>query len=107
MSVYKSKASPFYHYDFQIDGNRFHGTTKTRNKRDAEAVERQLKEQARRDAEQARKTGNAPMTIDTAVGRYWMEKGKHRANNKSFFSSLERTNANSSGGENPNLKMPK
>ncbi len=90
MSVYKSKASPFYQYDFQIDGNRFYGTTKTRNKRDAEAMERQLKEQARRDAEQARKTGSAPMTIDTAVGRYWTEKGQHRANNKSFFSALER-----------------
>lgn len=90
MSVYKSKASPFYHYDFQIDGNRFHGTTKTRNKRDAEAVERQLKEQARRDAEQARKTGNAPMTIDTAVGLYWTQKAQHRLDKKHAFSALEK-----------------
>jgi integrase len=90
MSVYKSKASPFYHYDFQIDGNRFHGTTKTRNKRDAEAMERQLKEQARRDAEQARKTGNGPMTIDTAVGLYWTQKAQHRIGKKHVFSALEK-----------------
>jgi hypothetical protein len=44
MSVYQSKASPFYHRDFQIDGN--YGTTKTRNRRDAEAVKRQLKKQS-------------------------------------------------------------
>lgn len=90
MSVYKSKASPFYQYDFQISGLRFHGTTKARNKRDAEAVERQLKDQAKRDAEQFRKTGNAPLTIDTAVGRYWTEKAQYRADKDSWFSVLER-----------------
>jgi len=90
MSVYKSKASPFYQYDFQIAGHRFHGTTKARNKRDAEAVERRLKEQAKRDTEQFRKTGCAPLTIDTAVGRYWTEKGRYRVNSARFFAALER-----------------
>ncbi|QRY69287.1 site-specific integrase [Ensifer sp. PDNC004] len=90
MSVYKSKASPFYHYDFWFNCHRFHGTTKARNKRDAEAIERQLKEQARRDADQFRRTGKAPMTIDTAVGRYWTEKAQFRADKEEFFGVLER-----------------
>lgn len=90
MSVYKSKASPYYQYDFMLNGRRFYGTTKARNKRDAEAMERQLKEQARRDTDQFRKTGNAPMTIDTAVGRYWTEKGQFRTDKKEYFQVLER-----------------
>ncbi|WP_412550021.1 tyrosine-type recombinase/integrase [Sinorhizobium americanum] len=73
-----------------MHGHRFHGTTKARNKRDAETVERRLKESARRDVEQLRKTGNAPLTIDMAVGRYWTEKGQYRVARKQFFAALER-----------------
>lgn len=87
MSVYKGKGSPYYRYDFQINGHRFHGTTKARNKRDAEAIEKQLKQKAKQDVEQFRKTGNAPLTIDTAVGRYWTEKGQYRKDK--VFSMLE------------------
>ncbi|MGO7658876.1 tyrosine-type recombinase/integrase [Rhizobium ruizarguesonis] len=90
MSVYKPKASPYYLYDFQVSGNRFHGSTKARNKRDAEAIERTLKEKAKQDAAQSRKTGNAPLTIDVAVGRYWTEVAQHLSNNAKYFASLER-----------------
>ncbi|WEA61802.1 integrase [Rhizobium sp. BJ04] len=89
MSVYKPKSSPFYHYDFEISGHRFHGTTKTRNKRDAEAIERQLKEAAKCEVEQLRKTGNVPMTIDMAVGRYWTEKAQYRSDKEEFFRVLD------------------
>ena len=94
MSVYKTKTSPFYRYDFQIDGNRFHGSTKARNRREAESVERGLKEAANKDIEQFRKTGSVPLTIDTAVGRYWTEKGQYRSGTssgtKAYFALLER-----------------
>jgi len=45
MSVYKDKdgRSPYWHYDFQINGRRFHGSTKTRT---AEAFERAVRERA-------------------------------------------------------------
>jgi Meiotically up-regulated gene 113 len=48
MSVYKDKdgRSPYWHYDFQINGRRFHGSTKTRTERDAEAFERAVRERA-------------------------------------------------------------
>ncbi|MFA1676252.1 tyrosine-type recombinase/integrase [Rhizobium mongolense] len=73
-----------------MNGRRFHGTTKARNRRDAEAIERQLKEQAKRDAEQLRKSGNTPLTIDTAIGRYWTEMAQYRADKDTYFSVLER-----------------
>ena len=41
MSVYKSKNSPYWQYDFQYQGVRFHGSTGTTQKRAAEAIERQ------------------------------------------------------------------
>ncbi|MGO6679767.1 tyrosine-type recombinase/integrase [Rhizobium leguminosarum] len=90
MSVYKSKASPFYQYDFQINGHRFHGTTKARNRRDAQAVERDAREKAKKEVQQLRKTGSLPLTIDLAVGRYWIEKGQYRKNKQSHFLVLSR-----------------
>jgi hypothetical protein len=48
MSVYKHKDSPFYHYDFQFKGNRFHGSTGCTSKREAEAFERNERDQAKR-----------------------------------------------------------
>lgn len=90
MSVYKNKASPYYRFDFQIDGHRFHGTTKARNKRDAETVERRLKDEARRNVEVARKTGEGPLTIDMAIGRYWTEKGQFLSRKQGYYNILER-----------------
>jgi len=48
MSVYKRKQSPFYHFDFQFKGNRFHGSTGCANKREAEAFERKERDKAKR-----------------------------------------------------------
>jgi hypothetical protein len=44
MSVYKPQGSPFYHFDFQWKGARFHGSTKRTDRREAQAVERAEKE---------------------------------------------------------------
>jgi hypothetical protein len=43
MSLYKSPKSPFYRYDFVIEGHRFHGSTRRATRREAEAVERAIK----------------------------------------------------------------
>lgn len=76
MSVYKSKKSPFYAYDFELGGHRFHGSTKAKSKREAEAVEREIKTKAKADVEQAKLTGKGPLTLDLAAGRYWLERGQ-------------------------------
>lgn len=90
MSLYKPAKSPFYSYDFQIHGRRFHGSTKARNKKDAEAIERQLKAQAKADLEQEKRTGTGPLTLDIAAGRYWTEVGQHHANSVNTWRDLER-----------------
>ena len=78
MSVYKRKDSPHYHYDFQVRGRRFHGSTGRQSRREAEAVERAEREKAkalfRRGPDNA-----AILTLDDAAGRYWREVGQHHA----------------------------
>lgn len=96
MSVYRPKGpvggakSPFYQYDFQVDGRRFFGTTKATTKRQAEIIERELKSRAKADIEAERKSGNGPLTIDIAAGRYWSEVGRHHANSGADWTNLER-----------------
>ncbi|WAJ26269.1 tyrosine-type recombinase/integrase [Antarcticirhabdus aurantiaca] len=90
MSVFKGPKSPFYQYDFQIDGRRFHGSTKAKNKKDADAVERELKAKAKADLEQEKKTGSGPITMRFAAGRYWTEVGEHHKQAKDTFRELER-----------------
>ena len=57
MSVYKHAKSPFYQYDFVVDGRRFLGSTKARNKKDALAVEAEIRELAKKDAAALKQTG--------------------------------------------------
>ncbi len=47
MSIYRSKNTPYYLYDFQFRGHRFSGSTKCKGRREAEAVEREEKEKAK------------------------------------------------------------
>lgn len=74
MSVYKPAKSRLWHYDFQLKGVRFHGSTGQTSRRAAEAVERQRRLEAA--------TGSmgevGQMTLDAACGRYWEEVGIHR-----------------------------
>lgn len=46
MSVYRDPRSPFYYCDFEVGGHRHKRSTKKRSKREAEAVERALRERA-------------------------------------------------------------
>ncbi|HEX4159574.1 MAG TPA: tyrosine-type recombinase/integrase [Rhizomicrobium sp.] len=80
MSVFEKKGSPFYHFDFQYRGKRFHGSTCCTNRRAAEAVERDKREQARREALTApAASGVGSLQIDHVADRYWEEKGKYHA----------------------------
>lgn len=96
MSVYRPKGagggakSPFYQYDFQVDGNRFFGTTKATSRRDAEAIEKELKKKAKADLAEQRKSGNGPLTFDAAAGRYWTEVGQYHANADATWTNIAR-----------------
>lgn len=37
--LYKPKQSPYWHYDFQLDGQRYHKSTHTKDKRLAREIE--------------------------------------------------------------------
>lgn len=54
MSVFKRADAETYSFDFYVRGRRFSGNTEARSKKDAEAVERQLKAKAKADMETER-----------------------------------------------------
>lgn len=65
MSVYKPQNSPYFHFDFVWKGNRFHGSTGCRSRRDALAYEnRERQKAALPDRERP------PITLDEACGLY-------------------------------------
>ena len=77
MSVYKPRKSPFYRYDFQLRGVRFAGSTECASKRDAEAFEKQRREEARVEVTALRAQEHAPLTFATAAARYYLQVGAH------------------------------
>ncbi len=89
MSVYRPKGSPFYQFDFQWRGSRFHGTTKQTSRREAERVERDERERAKRLDAQIKASG-ASLQLDHVAGRYWEEVGKHHAGADNTWRDLER-----------------
>ena len=76
MSVYKPKRSPYYSYDFELNGVRFYGSTKCRSKREAEQFEKERSVEAQRAGRDAHRSANAPMTVNVGFDRFWVEKGK-------------------------------
>lgn len=79
MSVYRSKNSPYFQYDFVVGGARFHGSTHTKDRRKAQAYEAALRTQAAQGGAVRRKPR---MSIDTAAQRFWTEKAQFEANHK-------------------------
>jgi len=78
VSVRRDPRSPFWQYNFQINGRRFFGSTKKTNKREAEAVERQERERAKALIAQA-ESARTSLRLDDIAGRYWQEVGQHHA----------------------------
>lgn len=70
MSVYKPKGSPYFHFDFQLRGRRYHGTTGLENRRDAEKFERQ---ERKRIALAIASTKRPAMTLNAATTRFYQE----------------------------------
>jgi integrase len=79
LSVYKDhQRSRFYRYDFEIDGHRFFGKTKKTTKREAETVEAEKREEAKRTLKLMRAAATS-LALDHIAGRYWSEIGQHHA----------------------------
>lgn len=89
MSVYRPKGSPYYHFDFQWRGDRFHGSTKRTNRREAETVERAERERVKQQAVASR-AASASLKLDDVAGRYWKEVGQHHVGSADTWRDLER-----------------
>ena len=76
MSCYKPKKSPYWHYDFQFEGVRFHGSTGCTARGAARRVEARKREQA---AIGELTAARPPMTLDDAGERYFQEVAKDQA----------------------------
>lgn len=86
MSVYKPAKSPYFQYDFQIRGRRFHGSTGVETRRAAEEVERRK----RREAALGELDDAAQMTLDAAAARWWDERGASLKGGDRLEARLER-----------------
>jgi integrase len=78
MSIYRKPRSPYWHFDFQWRGHRFHGSTKRTSKREAEKVEAAERERAKALIAQTEATRTS-LRLDDVAGRYWQEHGQHGA----------------------------
>lgn len=79
MSIFRPRGSAVWYYDFRCGGHRFSGSTGATGRRDAEAVERRARQQAALTLAAGRARRAAPLTMDVACQRYWLECGQHAA----------------------------
>ena len=90
MSVFKKRpSSRFYSFDFIVAGRRFLGSTEATTKKDAEAVEKRLKQKAETDIAEAKKLGEGPLILRVATGRFWKEVGKGHKDAQGTHHQLE------------------
>ena len=75
MSVYRDPSSPFYYCDFEVGGRRHKRSTKKRSRREAQAVERELKERARAELH-AGTVNPSLLTLEEGIARYLREVGE-------------------------------
>lgn len=87
MSLYKPGAkSPFYQFDFWLNGERFSGSTRCRTKPEAREVERQIRAEKEAEQRARRRSGSDPLTMDLAAERFWVERGDtYRGNARQTF----------------------
>ncbi len=90
MSVFKSKKSaPYYWYDFQISGQRFHGSTRCTNRKDAKRVEAQERERAQVLVKASRHAA-VSLKIDDVAERYWKGRGQYHSGSGNTSRDLAR-----------------
>ena len=68
--------SPYWQFDFQWRGHRFHGSTKATTRREAEKVEAAEREKAKHTSRRSQ-AARTSLRLDDVAGRYWQEVGQH------------------------------
>lgn len=83
MSLCRRTGSPFWQYDFTVNGVRFRGSTGETGKREAAKVEDDHKQAARRRGQRPKE-----WIVQTLCEAYWDEHAQHRASHKTIFNQL-------------------
>ena len=78
MSVYKKPNSPHYHFDFQLKGHRFYGSTGCTTRKEAEAYEAVERDKAKALVK-AMARSRTSLLIDDVAARLWEQSGQHDA----------------------------
>ncbi|MGY0573726.1 tyrosine-type recombinase/integrase [Bradyrhizobium sp. RDM12] len=89
MSVYKDKRSPYYQYDFQLSGRRFHGSTKCTARKEAERFESDERVKAKALVK-AMARSKTSLAIDDVAARLWDDLAQHDADPKATEANLAR-----------------
>ncbi|MGY4428245.1 integrase [Bradyrhizobium sp. F1.13.1] len=89
MSVYRDKRSPYYQFDFQHEGHRFHGSTKCTTRRDAEKFEAAELEKAKALVKATRRS-KASLAIDDVADRLWNDSAQYDSEPKATETNLAR-----------------
>src|SRR4051794_37445130 len=89
MSIYKDPRSPYYSFDFQHAGNRFHGSTKCTTRREAERFEALEREKAKALVKATRRA-KASLTIDDVANRLWNDSAQYDSEPKATETNLAR-----------------
>ena len=89
MSVYKSKKSPYWQYDFQTGGHRFHGSTECTARKDADKFEAVEREKAKTLVKAMRRS-RASLLIDDVADRLWNDSAQHDADPKATSKNFDR-----------------
>lgn len=80
MSVGQRRPGAPYHFDFVVGGRRFHTTTTTTNRREALELERQARQEAKREfAESRANAGRVSLQFGHVAAAYWEQVGVHHA----------------------------
>ena len=74
MSVYKTSKSPYYQYDFQRHGRRYHGSTGCESKVEAKRFERELRKKVAHAAAGGKR---ASMTLNEATATFYQQVSHH------------------------------
>jgi integrase len=90
VSVYRSKKSaPYYWFDFQLDGRRFHGSTKCTSRKEADKFESIEREKAK-TLVKAMKRSAVSLLIDDVADRLWNDSAQHDADPNATSKNLDR-----------------
>jgi integrase len=86
MSLYRKPRSPYWYFEFQIDGCRFYGSTKATTRREAEKIEHTEREKAKANIA-TMKVVRTSLRLDDVAGRYWSQ-AQHRASSRNIWKRL-------------------